>query len=317
MNQNCKVCGSEEDGGRSTGESRATAVSIITLVTMAAEIGFGVATGSMALLADGIHMGTHALALFITVLAYLMARRHHANPAFTFGTGKVGVLGGYTNAILLGITALFMVYESVNRLLHPAAIRFDEAILVAVIGLAVNLVCALLLNRPGSRGRTHDHGHGQAPAHGHDHGHAHPDGAGGSDANLAAAFMHVVADAMTSVLAIAALFSGKYLGWSFLDAAVGLLGAALILRWSFGLLRDTGGVLLDFGDYNDEMARIRSLLEAQGGRVRDIHIWRYSENERSLMLTVQDPRGRSPEEIRALLGDAGGFSHVTVEVCAE
>jgi cation diffusion facilitator family transporter len=301
MNNNCKLCTNEMGAVRTIGETSATVVSLITLVTMIAEITFGILTGSMALLADGIHMGTHAMALFITVLAYFLARKHHADPGFSFGTGKVGVLGGYTNAILLGITALFMVYESVNRLIHPGTIRFNEAILVAVIGLAVNLVCAVILNRSGRH--AHDHDHEGAHAH--------------KDANLASAFMHVVADALTSVLAISALFAGKYLGWSFLDAAVGLLGAALILRWASGLLRNTGGLLLDFGDYREEMGRIRSVLEAQGGSVCDIHIWRYSENERSLILTVKDPRGRSSEEIRSALGDIGGFAHVTVEVCGE
>jgi cation diffusion facilitator family transporter len=313
MNNNCKLCAGEEGAGRTTSEAGATVVSIITLVTMIGEITFGILTGSMALLADGIHMGTHAMALFITVLAYFLARRHHADPGFSFGTGKVGVLGGYTNAILLGITALFMVYESVNRLINPGTIRFDEAILVAVTGLIVNLACAVILNGSGG----HAHGRDDAHAHEHEHAHDHDGARAHKDSNLASAFMHVVADAVTSVLAITALLAGKYLGWGFLDAAVGLLGAALILRWSAGLLRNTGSLLLDFGDYREEMGRIRSVLEAQGGSVCDIHIWRYSENERSLILTVKDPRGRSSEEIRSALGGIGGFAHVTVEVLGE
>jgi cation diffusion facilitator family transporter len=331
VNSNCVVCSGEERAVRSKGESRATVVSIITLATMAVEIAFGVVTGSMALLADGIHMGTHALALFVTVLAYLLARKFRSDPGFSFGTGKVGVLGGYTNAILLGVTALFMTYEAVNRLLHPQEIRFDEAILVAIIGLAVNLVCAFLLKD------AHDHGHAQgrdrSPEHSHGHNHAHPHDDGHdhghdhqharvrdhrhADSNLKGALLHVVSDALTSVLAIAALFTGKYLGWNFLDPVVALLGVMMILRWSWGLLRDTGGMLLDFGDYREETARIRGLLESEGSTVCDIHIWRFSENERSLMLTVRDSQGRSPEEIRAALGGVGGFAHVTVEVAGK
>jgi len=296
----------DESEGRSKAESRTLTVSLITLVTMAAEIAFGILSGSMALLADGIHMGTHAVALFIAAVAYFFARRQRTNPGFSFGTGKVGVLGGYTNALLLGATALFMVYEAVNRLLHPGPILFDEAILVAVLGLIVNLACAFILNGGQEHGEDRHHGH----EHGHEGGHV--------DSNLKAALIHVVADAMTSVLAIGALCTGKFFGWAFLDPVVGLLGAALILRWSWGLLRDTGGLLLDFGDYSEDVERIRGRLEAEGSVVRDIHIWRYSETDKSLMLTVKDPRGRSGEEIRgALGGEIRPFSHVTVEVCGK
>ncbi len=323
MNSNCVVCSGEERAARSKGESRATVVSIITLATMAVEIAFGVVTGSMALLADGIHMGTHALALFVTVLAYLLARKFRSDPGFSFGTGKVGVLGGYTNAILLGVTALFMIYEAVNRLLHPQEIRFNEAILVAIIGLAVNLVCAFLLKDAHDHGHAHAHDRSPEHSHGHDHGHDHDRQHARvrdhrhADSNLKGALLHVVSDALTSVLAIGALFTGKYLGWNFLDPVVALLGVMMILRWSWGLLRDTGGMLLDFGDYREETARIRGLLESEGSAVCDIHIWRFSENERSLMLTVRDHRGRSSEEIRTALAGVGGFAHVTVEVAGK
>lgn len=301
MHANCANCRADQPAGRSKAEKRALAVSIITLATMAAEITFGILSGSMALLADGIHMGTHALALFLAAIAYFFARKQRSNPGFSFGTGKVGVLAGYTNALLLGVTALFMVYEAVNRLIHPGTILFNEAILVAVLGLIVNLFCAFILN--GGGGPRHESGHDNGEEHGH------------GDSNLKAALIHVVADAMTSVLAIAALCTGKFLGWGFLDPSVALLGAALILRWAWGLLRDTGSLLLDFGDYREEVERIRKRLEAEGSLVRDIHIWRYSETDRSLMLTVRDPRGRSGEEIRGTLGrEIGPFAHVTVEV---
>jgi cation diffusion facilitator family transporter len=291
----CEVCHRGGAQNREGAETRSLVVSIITLITMGAEISFGLLSGSMALLADGIHMGTHAVALFITVLAYFLARRNRANPSFSFGPGKIGVLGGYTNALLLGGTAIFMVYEAVRRLLHPETIHFDSAIVVAIIGLAVNLICAFILKGSG--------GHQHAQHHGHD------------DSNLKAAFLHVVADALTSVLAIGALLVGKYFGWSFLDAAVGILGAILILRWAFGLIRESGAVLLDFGDYGAETDKIRERLGAEGMSLCDIHIWRYAENSRSLILTARDPRGRGSDEIRQALGDIGDFDHVTIEVC--
>jgi cation diffusion facilitator family transporter len=300
MSANCSICGGSQPAARSKAEKRALLVSIVTLLTMAAEITFGIRSGSMALLADGIHMGTHVLALGITVLAYFLARTLRTHPGFSFGTGKVGVLGGYTNALLLGVTAIIMVYESIRRLLQPEHIRFDEAILVAAVGLVVNLASAAILKAP-SRTPGEEPSRARRPEHG--------------DSNLKAALVHVLSDALTSVLAIAALGAGKGLGWSFLDPAVALLGAALILRWAWGLLRNTGKLLLDFGDYREEVRRIKERLEAEGGAVCDIHIWRYSENERSLILTVQDPRGRSSQEIRSALGELAQFAHVTVEVC--
>ncbi len=194
---------------------------------------------------------------------------------------------------------------------------------MAMIGLAVNLVCAFLLKDAHDHGHEHgrdrspEHSHGNAHPHDHDHDHSRVLDHRHVDSNLKGALLHVISDALTSVLAIAALFTGKYLGWNFLDPVVALLGVMMILRWSWGLLRDTGGMLLDFGDYREETARIRGLLESEGSAVCDIHIWRFSENERSLMLTVRDSRGRSPEEIRTALGGVGGFAHVTVEVAGK
>jgi cation diffusion facilitator family transporter len=307
MNDNCSECGRDEPERRSGAEKASMAVSAITLATMAAEICFGVVSGSMALLADGIHMGTHAFALFITAASYFLARKHRRNPSFSFGTGKIGVLGGYTNALLLGITAFYMIYEAIHRLTDPQEIAFDQALLVAVLGLAVNLACALILNLSGN-----EHGHGHAHEHEHEHEHRHS-----GDSNLRAAFLHVATDALTSVLAISALLCGKYFAWNWLDSAVALLGAALILKWSFGLLKDTASLLLDFGDFGQEIAGIRKSIEGIGARVRDIHIWRYSESERSLILSLEDPRGRSSAEIKEALGDIGRFHHVTIEVTGE
>ncbi len=308
--RNCKEC-PPADLGRSRAERAALAVTAITLAAMGAEIGFGLATGSMALLSDGVHMGTHALALLVTAIAYLLTRRHAANQAFSFGTGKIKVLGGYTNAILLGVTAVAMVVESIKRLLDPEAIAFDEAILVAVLGLAVNLVCAAILGSAGD-GHAHDHGHGSERHR--DHGDGRARGSRDKDSNLRSALVHVITDALTSVIAIASLLLGKYLGWAWLDAAAGMLGAAMILVWAFGLLRDSAAVLVDYGDYGEEIAAIRGKAAAAGASVEDIHIWRYAENERSLLMSLRDSRGRSADELKEALGDLGHYHHVTVEV---
>jgi cation diffusion facilitator family transporter len=279
---------------------------------MGAEIGFGIASGSMALLSDGIHMGTHACALFITVLAYALARKLRRNPSFSFGTGKVGVLGGYSNAMLLGMTAILMAYESIRRLLAPEKISFDQAIIVAVLGLTVNLICAFILNGSGGSSAKKDsadgdHEKGAVLGRGHDHDHVH-------DANLRGALVHVVTDAMTSVLAILALLTGKYLGWAWLDAAVGLLGAALVLLWSIGLIKSSGSVLLDFGDFGKDLDAIRGAVSESGATVKDLHIWRYAEDKRSLILTVGASDGRSPDQVRSCISRVGLFDHSTVEV---
>ncbi|MDA3901806.1 MAG: CDF family Co(II)/Ni(II) efflux transporter DmeF [Spirochaetes bacterium] len=288
----------------SSAEKRTLIVSVITLITMVVEITFGLITGSMALLADGIHMGTHAFALFITLAAYILSRKLRGNTSFSFGTGKIGVLGGYTNALLLGLTALFMVYESAGRLINPQKIDFNSAIFVAVIGLVVNLVCAIILSG------VHSHSHGvkkksnQAEAACSEH----------KDANLRGAIAHVVTDALTSVLAIGALFLGKYAGYVFLDPLAGFLGAFLILKWSYHLVKDSGSVLLDFGDYQQELADIRERLESQGGQVKDIHLWRYSENDRALMITIADPDLKSADFYRERIADLVYVDHTTIEV---
>jgi cation diffusion facilitator family transporter len=292
----CTACTSGAEKPQAA-EGRALVVAIVTLVDMVAEIVFGLVTGSMALLADGIHMGTHALALGVTVVAYVLARKWRQNPGFAFGTGKIGVLGAYTNALLLGGTALFMVVESVQRFLHPQAIEFDLALWVAGLGLVVNLVSALVLGG----GHHHDHDH--------DHPHEH-------DSNLKAALAHVLADAMTSVLAIGALLAARVWGWNWLDPAVGLVGAGLILSWAWGLLKDSGAMLLDFGRWHHDEAAIVEKLANVGAEVRDLHIWRYGEDQRSLVLAVSPAEGASsPEEVRTRLGDlVDDFGHVTIEV---
>ena len=249
-------------GGFDKAERNTRRVLSLTAVMMVVEIAGGMRLHSMALLADGWHMGTHVAAFFISVGAYSFARKHSRNARFSFGTAKVGVLGAYTSAIILGGIALFMVVESVNRLLHPLPIHFNEAIVVACVGLAVNVTSAFLLKDQGHGELGHNHGR----AHGHSHDH---------DLNLKAAYVHVVADAVTSILAILALTGGKFFGWSWLDPIMGIVGSAVITQWAYSLLRDTNVILLDKepegSDLNEE---IRKSIEADGDSViTDLHIW--------------------------------------------
>ena len=265
----------------------------LTFVMMVAEIIAGVIYGSMALLADGVHMATHAGALTIAALAYQYARRHQHDSRFAFGTGKVGDLSGFASALVLAVVAVLIGVESVGRLLSPIAVAFDQAILVAVIGLVVNLVSAALLMHP----REHAH---------HDTGHH-------ADHNLIAAYVHVLADAVTSVLAIAALVAGRFLGWVWLDAAMGLVGAVIILRWSFILMRQTARVLLDAADPS-LIHRVRERLERDGACVSDLHIWRLGPGHSAVVATVVCPAGNKPEHFKQKLSEVPTLSHVTVEV---
>jgi cation diffusion facilitator family transporter len=264
---------------------------------MIIEIGAGYLFGSMALLADGWHMGTHAAALSITVFAYIYARRHVDNPQYTFSTGKVGVLGGFASAVVLVVIAFLMGGESVKRLYSPVPILFNEAIGVAVLGLAVNLVCAYLLNAKHSH--AHDHHHG---SHHHDH-------------NLRAAYLHVLADALTSFLAIFALLTGKHFGWVWMDPVMGLVGAVVITRWSYGLLIDTSKILLDREAAPELAEKIRSTIEANADNlVADLHVWQLSPHHLSVILTVVTHFPQAPDHYKALLQDFIGNAHVTVEV---
>lgn len=273
-------------------------VVVLTAVTMVVEILAGLAFGSMALLADGWHMGTHVAALGISVFAYRYARRHADDRRYTFGTGKVGVLGAFASAMVLAMVAVLMVGESAHRLVQPQTIRFNEAILVALIGLAVNVVSAFILGGGGSAADP-DH-----PAHAH-HG----------DHNLRAAYLHVVADAMTSVLALAALFSGKWLGWGWMDPAMGIVGALVIAGWSFGLIRDTGRILLDGAVTGDVLARIRAPIEADRDNcVSDLHVWKVADSKLGAVVSVVTSRPMPPEHYKALLAGIPELAHVTVEV---
>lgn len=285
-------------------------VVVITLVMMVAEIVGGILTGSMALLSDGIHMGTHALALFITLAAYIIARQHSRNPRFSFGTGKVSVLGGYTNAILLIMAGLAMAYESVERLIEPVAISFNQAIMVAIVGLIVNIVSAMILGH----GNNH---HGHSHSHHRDHSHTeanHDHHAGQTDHNLRAAYLHVITDALTSVLAIFALLMGKLFGLNWADPVVGTLGAIVVIKWAIGLIRQTGSILLDLGDFTPEIQTIKKGLEGEGALVEDIHIWQLSENGRSLIVSLATESRKEPADYHKLIESIACFDHITVEV---
>lgn len=276
----------------------------LTAAMMVAEIIAGMVTGSMALLADGFHMATHAGALSIAAMAYAYARRHARNPAFSFGTGKVGELAGFASALLLGVIALGIGVESVLRLFAPIAVAFTEATIVATVGLLVNLASALLLS---GGGQDHHHGH-----HGHGHAHDHDHAAHGGDNNLRSAYAHVLADALTSVLAIVALLAGRYLGWLWMDPLMGIVGALVIARWAWGLMRDTADVLLD--RTNDPIAaEVRALVEAAGdATVVDLHVWRVGPQAHAAIVSVVAP-GVGRAAIQERLAAVHELAHVTIE----
>jgi len=306
-----------------TREQRLTRLVLgLTLITMGAEVVAGMMTGSMALLADGWHMATHAAAFAIALFAWRFAERHGDDPHFSFGTGKVGVLGGFASAVALAVAALMMAVESILRLVRPESIHFDEAILVAVLGLVVNLASAWLLSRAG-----HDHGHGHDHAHAHGgeahaagtglecEGHAHAHEHAHQDHNLRGALLHVLADALTSVLAIGALVAGRLWGWVWLDPLMGLVGAALILRWSIGLLKETALILLDGGADEATRERIRHLVENDGdARVADLHLWHLGPERLSVALSLVADQPLSPEAYKARLKGLPGLIHAVVEV---
>ena len=276
---------------------------------MVGEIAAGSFFGSMALLADGWHMGTHAAALGIAGAAYLFARRQSGNARFSFGTGKFGDLAAFSSALILGIIAIQIAYESVLRLISPVPIVYGEAIAVACLGLAVNLVSAWLL-----RG-SHDHHHGHAHAHDHDHDHDHDHHHHHHrDNNFRAAYVHVLADAATSVLAIAALVIAMLSGWTWTDPAVGLIGSVVIASWAYTLIRDAGSVLLDVS-FDKKLERaIRARLEKGDDRVTDLHVWQLGPGHCAAVISLVSDAPLQPAIYKERLHDLKGLSHVTVEV---
>lgn len=272
---------------------------------MVIEIVAGSLLGSMALLADGWHMASHVSALGISAFAYAYARRHADNARYSFGTWKVGVLGGFSSAVVLGVVSALIAWESLSRLRAPLAIGFNDAILVAFVGLLVNLLSAWMLDMPhGDAAHDHDHDHAETAPH-----------AGHEDHNLRAAYFHVIADALTSVMAIGALLTGKYLGWVWMDPLMGIVGAGIIARWSFTLIRDTARVLLD-GDVEPETAeRLRSCIERHAdNRVVDLHLWRVGPQQLCGIISLVTHEPLPPEHYKQLLEGVTDLSHITVEV---
>ncbi len=320
------------DSGNRRGEARTRVVLALTLATMVAEIGGGWWTGSMALLADGWHMGTHALALGVAAVAYALARRHARDGRYAFGTWKIEVLGGFASALVLALVAVGIAAESVMRLWHGTPINAAIALWVACIGLAVNLVSAWLLHGADDATHGHDHGpaasggqgHAHAHAHGH-HGHAHAAHAhadhpiatadGGHDLNLRAAYVHVLADALTSVLAIIALVAALWLGWWWLDPLVGVLGAAVIGVWSVGLLRQTAAVLLDREMDHPLVDQIRTAIESDGdARVADLHLWRVGRQQYAAIVSIVADVPLRTTDYRARLAGYPALAHLSLEV---
>lgn len=295
-------------------ERRTWAVVAVTALMMVAEIVGGTIYGSMALVADGWHMSTHAAALGIAALAYRYARRHAHDRRFSFGTGKLGELAAFASAVILAMIALYIAIESAGRLWNPVEIGYSEAIPIAIIGLVVNLVSVWLLHD----GDHHAHGH-----HGHEHpghhrphehhGHEHH-GHVAHDTNFRAAYVHVLADALTSVLAIAALFGGLLWGWAWLDPLMGLVGTVVIAIWAFGLMRTSGSVLLDTVPTQEIEAEVRRRLEVNGDRVADFHLWRIGPGHRAAVISIVTHDPLPPDSYKARLADLPEMSHLTVEV---
>jgi len=304
-------------------EQRTRIVITITMAMMLAEIVAGIAFNSMALLADGWHMGTHVAAFAITLFAYGFSRRHADDARYSFGTGKVGVLGGFASAVLLLVIAGLMAIESVQRLFAPSNIDFNQALIVAVIGLAVNLVSALLFSDTG-----HGHGHGHADhashphasEHAHEHAHGHEQGHA-NDLNLHSAYLHVLADALTSVAAILALLGGKFLGWGWLDPVMGLVGSVVIAIWAKGLLRKTGGILLDrTPEHSDLPEEIRRAIEEDGDSlITDLHVWQVGAGKFAAIVSIAGHQPRTADDYRERLARHEELVHVSIEtrLCPE
>lgn len=289
-------------------ERRTWLVIAITATMMVIEIVAGSVYGSMALVADGWHMSTHAAAMLIAALAYRFARKNARNPRFTFGTGKLGELAGFASAVVLALIALLIGWESLLRLYSPVAIDFPQAIMIAVIGLGVNLLCAWLLRDDHAH---HHHGHA------HHHGHSHDEHASAKDNNLRAAYLHVLADALTSVLAIAALVLGSLYGWNWMDPTMGVIGGLVIARWSWSLIRDTGSVLLDYLPAGEDLPdEIRRAIETDADKITDLHVWQLGPGHHAAIVSIRSTEPQPVDAYKAKLAGVHELSHATVEVQA-
>jgi cation diffusion facilitator family transporter len=295
-------------------ERRTWAVIILCTVMMIAEIVGGALFGSLALIADGLHMSTHAGALLLAALAYTFARKYAEDPSFTFGTGKFGDLAGYSSAIVLAMIALLIGYEAVSRFLDPVPIAFNEAIPIAALGLLVNIASAWLL----AGGHHHEHGHSHGHSHDHDHDddhdHDHADDMHHRDNNMRAAVVHVMADAAVSVLVIVGLLLARTFGWLWMDPLAGLIGALVIASWSVALIRDTGAILLDRTPDPGMAEKVRRAIESEGDRVTDLHLWRLGPGHLGAIVSVTTSAPREVADYRQKLAHFHDLSHVTVEV---
>jgi cation diffusion facilitator family transporter len=317
--------------GHARSERRTWAVIVLCTVMMIAEIVGGLLFGSIALVADGLHMSTHAGALLLAALAYTYARRHADDPRFTFGTGKLGDLAGFTSAIILVMIALLIAYEAVSRIFVPVPIHFNEAIAIATLGLAVNVASAWLLggghdhghhhahhhhghDRAHDNDHDHDHDHEHAHHHAHAHGHHHAHAHVGRDNNMRAAVIHVIADAAVSVLVILGLLLARAFGWLWMDPLVGIVGACVIASWSYGLIRDTGAILLDMNPDRTLAAKLRRIIEEDGDTIADLHIWRLGPGHLGAILCIATPHARAAPHYRERLAGFPSLSHLTVEV---
>ncbi|UYZ83594.1 CDF family Co(II)/Ni(II) efflux transporter DmeF [Entomomonas sp. E2T0] len=286
--------------GNPLAEKKTKLAVLLTFITMIAEIIGGYAFNSMALLADGWHMSSHTLALGLSVLAYVFARKYAHDNRFAFGTWKIEVLGGFTSAILLALIAVLMFSHSIERLVNPAEIHYDQAIIIAFIGLLVNLACAWLLKD------DHHHHHG---SHDHAHGHHH-------DMNLRAAYIHVITDAATSVLAIIALISGKFWGAAWLDPVMGIVGAILVSVWAYGLIRDSGKILLDAEMDTPVVQEIKEVIEQSPikAKISDLHVWRVGKEKYACIVGLVTSENISPDYFRNLLSIHEELVHITIEI---
>lgn len=299
--------------GTRRAEQRARLVAWITLVTMLGEVVAGWLTGSMALLADGIHMAGHALALGLAAFSYALVRRYALDRRLSFGSGKIGDLAAYSSTLFLALSTVFLAGESLHRLLAPQPLHAREALAVTVLGLAVNLICAFLLHE----GHGHEHSHVPAHDHGHAHDHAHAH-AHAPDSNLRAAFLHVLADLVTSVAALLGLAAAWLWQWNWLDPLIALAACVLILRWSLTLMRQSAAVLLDRQEHGALAAQVQARLATLPNvTITDFHLWRVGQNAWTLIAALRcagDKPPPTPDECRALLADIAGLHHPIIEV---
>jgi cation diffusion facilitator family transporter len=307
MNQHCTI-EHKDSGVFLANEQKTKWVALITLVTMVVEIAVGYWSGSMALLADGWHMASHTLALFLSLLVYYLYRHPRFRSAFTFGGGKILSLGGYTSALFLVMIAVSMIYESIHRFYETPSIQYQEALIVSAVGLVVNLVCAWILH-PADHDHGHSHGHSHSCSHDHGHSHSHA-----KDHTHESTYVHILTDALTSVLAIVALLLGMWRGWSWLDPAVGILGGIVVFKWSLGLIHQSGRDLLDAHVVTIDQEKLVGILENDGSKVMDMHLWKLSPDQVGCELIIRSNLEQKSADYRDLIQDNFDIHHLVIEV---